>query len=541
MKNGCLTLLVLISSLSRIEAAANAESEGEQWWAYVEKLADDHMEGRLTGSEAYTRAAGYVAGEFARSGLRPAGVKGFFQPIKFSVRRIREELCSLEIVRDGQAEPLSLAEDANFGLPADMAETIEAPAVFVGHGLVIPELGIDDLAGQDLKGKIALYLSGGPKFIPGPIKAHYSATKQRWQALHRAGAVGVAALLNPKSSDVPWSRSTLARLQPTMSLTEKGLNDAAGMKISLRINPANADKFLAGTGHNITELLKLADEDKPLPRFPLQLMVRARMATRKSTVSSMNVAALLPGSDPLLKNEYVVMSAHLAHLGIGEPINGDKIYNGAMDNAAGVASLLQIAHWLSSFNRPPKRSVLFLAVTGEEKGLLGSKYFANHPTVPNSAIVAEVNIDMFLPLFPLKQVVVFGLDESTLGDRMRSVCSGFGIQPQSDPEPDRNGFIRSDQYSFIQRGIPALAFGFGCQADSPEQKLIREWLKTRYHAPSDDLQQPVNKQAAAQFNHVALALVERIADDPERPSWKASSFFRRFAGTDSAKEMAKPL
>ncbi len=243
----------------------------------------------------------------------------------------------------------------------------------------------------------------------------------------------------------------------------------------------------------------------------------------------MNVAGLLEGNDPRLKREYLVLTAHLDHLGIGEPVNGDRIYNGAMDNASGVASILEIARSLTTSGAPLKRSVLFLIVTGEEKGLQGSKYFANHPTVPKKAIVADLNTDMFLPIHSLKSVRVFGLGESTLGNDVRAVCSALGVEVQPDPEPDRNVFIRSDQYSFIRQGIPALAFGFGYEPNSPEEQLHKEWLKNRYHAPSDDLNQPVDKAAAAQFNHILLGLAQRVADAPQRPQWDAESFFRRFA------------
>jgi len=437
-------------------------------------------------------------------------------------------------VLNGQAEALSLQDDANFALPADVAQRVDAPAVFVGYGLVIPEMGIDDLKGQDLKGRIAVFLTGGPKAIPGPMKAHYSHTRQRWQALRRAGAVGMAAISNPKSMDIPWSRSTLARLQPAMSLADAKLDDAAGMKISLRINPAQADKFLAGTGHTMTQLLALADADQPLPRFPLTGSIRARIAVAKSKVTSVNVAAILPGSDPKLSQEYVVVSAHLDHLGIGQPINGDKIYNGAMDNASGVASLLEVAQSLKAAARPASRSILFLAVTGEEKGLQGSRYFANHPTVPGSALVADLNVDMFLPIHALRTVRVFGIDESSLGEDIRAVCSALGVGVQPDPQPDRNIFIRSDQYSFIRQGVPSLFFGFGYEPGSPEDQLQKDWLKNRYHAPSDDLDQPVDKAAAAQFNQILVALAQRVANSPARPSWKPDSFFRRFAQTTHA-------
>ena len=225
----------------------------------------------------------------------------------------------------------------------------------------------------------------------------------------------------------------------------------------------------------------------------------------------------------------MVISAHLDHLGIGQPINGDKIYNGAMDNASGVASLLEVAQSLKGSSQRPSRSILFLAVTGEEKGLQGSRYFANHPTVPGRALVADLNTDMFLPIHALKTVRVFGLNESSLGDDLRTVCASLGVGLQPDPEPDRNIFIRSDQYSFIRQGIPSLFFGFGYEPGSPEEQLHKEWLKNRYHAPSDDLGQPVDKAAAAQFNRILLALAERVANAPERPFWKSDSFFKRFA------------
>src|SRR2546426_867688 len=364
----CIYLILLLQLASfNLGHAADSAAEGNAWWSRIRILADDKMEGRNTGSEGYRKAAAYVASEFERFGLKPAGVHGFYQPIEFRVRQIQEPKSQVELVQDGKSERLSLSDDANFGLPADMAPKVEAPAIFVGHGLVIPELNINDLAGCDLKGKVAVILSGGPKEIPGPLKAHYSSTRQQWQALRSAGAIGLAVIRNPKSADIPWSRSTLARLQPAMSLADPKLDDAAGMKVSLRINPEHADKFFAGSGHSISELLKLADNNQPLPKFPLQVAIRARAAVKRTNVTSMNVAGLLEGSDSVLKRQYVVLSAHLDHLGIGEPVNGDRIYNGAMDNASGVASILEIARFLTTSGAPLKRSVLFLIVTGEEK------------------------------------------------------------------------------------------------------------------------------------------------------------------------------
>ena len=240
------------------------------------------------------------------------------------------------------------------------------------------------------------------------------------------------------------------------------------------------------------------------------------------------MVAKLPGADPKLKDEYVVLSAHMDHLGIGEPINGDRIYNGAMDNGSGSALVLDLASSLSRSHAKLKRSLLFLFVTGEEKGLLGSKYFATYPTVPKQSIVADINTDMFLPIFPLKVLTVYGLDESSLGDAVRQVAQQQGVQVQPDPEPLRNAFIRSDQYSFIRQGIPALAMSVGYKPGSPEAAAHKKWLTERYHAPSDDLNQPVDLAAAGKFEDIVQALTIKVANDPQRPEWGTDSFFQRF-------------
>ena len=510
-------------------AAVDYSTEGKRWWAHIEYLASDAMQGRNTGSAEHRKAAQYVAGEFERSGLKPAGTSGYLQPMKFQVRQIVEDHSSLALVRDGKAEALTLGTDATFSLRSDAASDVDAPAVFIGYGLRIPEANHDDLAGLDLKGKIVVFLSGGPKGIAGPLLAHYQ-SGERWKALRSAGVIGTASIQNPKSMDVPWARSSLARLNPSMNLAEAALQETQGQQFSITVNPEHAEKLFAGSGHTFAELLAAADRGEKLPGFPLAAGFRAHVELKRWEVESQNVAGILQGSDPALKNEYVVLTAHLDHVGVGQPINGDAIYNGAMDDASGIASILEIARMLHEAKTPLKRSLLFVAVTGEEKGLQGSKYFAAHPTVKAPAIVADINLDMFLPLHPLHYLEVQGLDESTLGDRIRAVAGAAGLEIQADKEPQRNLFIRSDQYSFIRHGIPALAFKFGYLPGSPEEKLHKDWLKIRYHAPSDDVNQPVDKDAAAQFNRVILELAQRVANDADRPQWKPASFFRRFAG-----------
>jgi Zn-dependent M28 family amino/carboxypeptidase len=286
---------------------------------------------------------------------------------------------------------------------------------------------------------------------------------------------------------------------------------------------------LEGSGHTIAEILDAADHDRPLPHFSLTAKVRAHVSMTTEKVQSRNIVGLRPGSDPQLENEYVILSAHLDHLGVGEPVNGDAIFNGAMDNASGIASLIEVARSLKDGNVKTKRSILVLAVTGEEKGELGSLYFAaHHPNLPGR-IVADINMDMFLPLFPLRYLEVQGLNESTLGDDIRAVAATAKVQIQADKEPNANRFIRSDQYSFIKKGVPALAFKFGWIPGSPEEKIFKNWYSTRYHGVSDDAGQPVDLAAAAQFNSILTALLERVADAAQAPEWKPDSFFRRFA------------
>jgi hypothetical protein len=336
--------------------------------------------------------------------------------------------------------------------------------------------------------------------------------------------------------DFPWDRVAANASQPGMRLAQDprdsevaakhpALEDIHRAMFSAQFNPASAEKLFGGTGHTFAELLALADAQKPLPRFDLKKSLLASVASENGKVESPNIVAKLEGSDPVLKNEYVLVSAHLDHLGTAE---SGGIYPGAMDDASGVASVLEIAKSFSQAKERPKRSVLFVIFTGEEKGLLGSRYFAGRPTVDEKAIVADFNLDMFMPLFPLKKLHVQGLVESTLAEDARAVGAEHGIEIAVDPEPDRNSFTRTDQYSFVQAGVPALAMKFGWEAGSPEYKMWREWLAKRYHSVDDNLGQPIDTAAAAQFDSFYADLARRVANSAGRPHYTESSFFRRF-------------
>lgn len=521
MKRLAFVALVLIGA----PAPHAQQSDIDRWWAHIVYLSDDSMQGRQTGSPEHRKAAEYVAEQLRKAGLKPGAGRGYLQPVDFVSRQVVEDKSSLAIVRDGIEEPIKLGEEAMLNMRVDHAPSVDAPMVFVGYGLVVPEIKHDDLAGVDLKGKVAVVVTGLPPGSEGPLGSHYS--QHRWQGLRAAGAIGTLQIQNPRGQDVPWERQMPTRFLPQMVLADPAMDDGAGQLLNAPVNPAHAEKLFTGSGHTFKEILDLANTGQPLPRFPLNGNIRSRVTVTRTPSRSDNVVGILPGTDPKLKNEYVVITAHLDHLGVGNPVNGDGIYNGAMDNASGIATLIETA--AAAPKKGFKRSVVFLAVTAEEKGLLGSRYFANNPTVPAYGIVANLNTDMFLPLFPMKSLIVAGIDESDLAADLRQAAQPAGIEVIADPEPERNAFTRSDQYSFIRRGIPALSLKVGFVKNSPEHEIVRKWRTERYHGVKDDITQPVDKRAAVDFNRLYVKVVEAVANRPTRPAWNRESFFKRFA------------
>ena len=534
--------ILLFAVLSAICAAAQSTPhfDGQSWWNHIKFLADDKLEGRDTGSRGEHEAQIYAVEQLKDAGAEPAGVNGFYQPVKFVSRQIVEKDCSLTLIHDGKREPLTLGDDAIIGTRVMPAPEVEASLVFVGYGLKVPEKNYDDFAGVDVRGKIVVIFSGSPSEIPGPLASHYQTAAERWKVLRAAGAVGVVSLINPASMDIPWTRISLNRAHPSMDLDYPEFNETEGGKLTVSVNPASAEKFFAGSGHTFEEIAALGKDRKPLPHFPLAVSLAAKTRVDVTRIESANLVAKIPGSDPALKDEYVVLSAHLDHIGIGEPINGDRIYNGAMDNGSGSALVLDMA---ASFKKNPeklRRSILLVLVTAEEKGLLGSKYFAAHPTVAPKSIVADVNVDMFLPIVPLKLLTVLGLDDSDLGNRVREIAQAQDVKVQPDPEPLRNLFVRSDQYNFIRHGVPSVIMSIAPEPGTPEVKLFKDWLTVRYHAPSDDVNQPVDLAAAAKYEDIVGALLINIANGDHRPEWKPDSFFRRYAETAKIGQIGIP-
>jgi hypothetical protein len=554
-------VILLLAAVPLLATAVDYAAEGKLWWAHIQFLADDKLQGRNIGAGEFRQAVEYVSGQFQRLGLQPAGTSGYLQPVRLETRQVIAEESSLALVRGGAVEPLALGADATLSARADLAPALEAPMVFVGYGLVIPEAHWDELAGLDLKGKIAVYVSApGPAEAPAPVKSHLTAAAERWKVLHNAGAIGIATIMagrggaggagrgtpdaaTPAAGSPDTAASGAGRgagaaggrgpAQPSVSLADPALSETTGMAVSLAITARGADKFFAGSGHTYAEIQQLARDNKPLPHFPLTASLRSQSALKRASLESPNIVAMAPGAGKA-KDEYVILSAHLDHLGVGRAVNGDTIYNGAMDDASGIATLIEVARLLKQSKARLKRSVVFLAVTAEEQGELGSQYFAAHPTVPFQQIVADINLDMFLPLYPLKVIEVQGLLESTLGETVKAAAKVDGVDVQIDQEPAENRFIRSDQYSFIRRGVPSLAFKFGYQPGSPDETTRKSWIRDRYHKPSDDLTQPVDTAAAAKFDRIILRLLEKVADDKARPQWHQDSFFRRFAAVGKA-------
>lgn len=521
--------LASLALLSLAAASSPSMSRADQWWADIAAIADDANEGRETGSAGYLRAADYVEGRLREIGLTPAGDTGFRQDVPFEEQRIDYPASSAQLIgAKGEVIPLKLGSDmliASGGGPRPAM--VDAPLVFIGYGLNLPNKGHDDLAGLELKGKIAVAIAGGPGDIPGPVKA--SNRSDRTAFLGKAGAVGLITLTPPRQIEIPWARQKLLSPAPGMYLADGPLRETPNGFLSASFDPEQSERLFAGTGHSFAELAAASDQSARMPTFALPLRLKASIVTHRRLLTSPNIVAKLQGSDPALAQEYVVVSAHLDHVGIGAPINGDRIYNGAMDDASGVATVLDIAARLKAGPRP-KRSFIFAIVTAEEKGLLGSSYFARRPTVPAGSIVADLNFDMPLPLWKLETVLVQGDQESSLGDPARAVAARHGLSLIPDPLPNRNSFTRTDQYAFVRAGIPSLAFKFGFPPGSKAFEIEHDWRANRYHSPSDDLNQPgVLREEAIKLDDYVAALAIEIANDPVRPTWLPTSVFAKFA------------
>lgn len=518
-------------------AAALAQVRGSAVRAHVEFLADDLLEGRQPGTRGYEIAARYVAAELKAMGLSPAGEGGtFFQAVPLLESTLREG--EFSFTTKTESSPVTLVAKTDYLMFGDSLHTeaeVLAPVVFAGFGVTAPELGHDDYAGSDVKGKIVAILPNAPARFPSEQRAHFASRLLKAENAARRGAVGMLFLRTPEDeARLPWDRvvqntdATVRWLHPdgTPESTFPTLRGAAALSL------AGTRKLFASSRVPLEGVFAQAAKGRPTP-FALGATVRLKNRSEHRRFSSPNVVGRLEGSDPALKDTYVVFSAHLDHIGVGAPENGDAIYNGAYDNATGTAVVLEAARTLAALRERPRRSILFMFVTSEEKGLLGSDYFANRPTVPADKIVANVNIDMPLLLYPLGDVVAFGAENSSLDGVVAKAAAQTGLTQSPDFIPEENVFIRSDQYSFVRRGIPAVFLVPGLKSSDPKAdgaKAFQEFFTRHYHRPSDDLSQPMDLGSVERFVRANVLIAYAIASDREAPRWKPGNFFGKTFG-----------
>lgn len=501
--------------------------------AHVEFLADDLLQGRDTGSEGHEIAARYVASQFDGLGLKPAGDQGsWLQRITFQKTEFGKTPATLTVTGPAGAKSFTHAGDVIVGINADQPHLdVTAPLVFVGFGLENARLGLNDYAGLDVKGKIVVTLRGYPKGLPSEEGAHLSATKGKVAESH--GAIGMIALNTLQSAKArPWARMVQFADEPDFTwVSPEGVpfNAAPGLRASAMLNDPAAEAVFAGAPATIAAIRKTADKAGGKPRgFALKTSVTIKADTVSQRVTSPNVVAILPGSDPKLKDEYVVLSAHLDHIGIspakpGDAADKDRINNGALDNGAGIATMLEVARAMAQSPDKPRRSIIFLASTAEEKGLLGADYFARHPSVPVKQIVGNVDLDMPLLLYPFTDVIAFGADHSTLGPIVAKAVAPMSVKLAPDPMPQETIFVRSDHYMFVKQGVPAVFLATG-YANGGE-KAWGEFLGGAYHHPGDDMNQKIDWNAGARFAEANYRITRAMADGDAPPRWFAQDFF----------------
>ena len=502
--------------------------------AHMRLLSDDLLEGRQTGARGHEIAARYVATELESMGLAPAGVNGtWFQPVPLRKVDLVPEQSSFELVRDGKAQTLTFAEDYIMGGNAlETNANVQAGVVYVGFGVSAPEFKYDDYAGVDVHGKVVVILRGAPPRFASTERAYFSdgVVKARNAAAH--GAVGIITILQPEFFErykwswmVPQVRAgTMRWLDPKGTPADTVLEIRAGALM----NESGAAALFAGAAKTLPEIFAASRESQP-SSFALPVSVKIHTVSRYTPVESHNVVAKLAGSDAALAQEYVVFTAHVDHLGICRPGEEDTICHGAWDNASGTSAVLEVARAFSSLQRAPRRSILFILVTGEEKGLLGSDYFAHFPTVPIENIVADVNIDgVGGLLWPNKDIVPLGVEHSSLSKDVEAAARNMGYTISPDPIPEEVIFIRSDQYSFVKQGVPAVFMSPGIQsADSKVDgaAVFRQWISSIYHTPKDNMSQPFYFDSAARFTGLSFLVGFEIAQQAGRPTWNAGDFF----------------
>lgn len=520
-----------------LTSTANAGSP-DRFEAHMKLLASDLLAGRDTGSIGHDFASLYIASELQKYGVKPAGNQGsYYQMIPFKQSVVDPESPELSVSNVEKTIEFPFLD--NMLMLADMNKTVsevEAELVFVGFGIDAPYLNYSDFEGVDVKGKIVVVLRGMPISFPSEEGAHYHSQSRNAVAAKAKGAIGMIAVQTPMMEAIsPFERGKFyARVPNTKWVHPNGdvHNASPQIQTSATLSVEAGIELFALAGMDLTAIFDgLANNVKPVAKV-MGLTAKASVKSTHSETQSPNVIGVLEGSDPILKNEYVILTAHSDHIGISQhSVMKDRINNGAMDNASGVSTLLEIAYELHKSGVKPKRSIIFAFVTGEEKGLLGSDYYAHYPTFPIENIVANVNLDMPILTYRTNQMVVYGTQHSSLKSSVDIALNAHGMELIPDPTPQQAFFVRSDQYSLVKKGIPAVYMDPGPDATEVTEGMITAdvFLKSHYHMPSDDLNLPIDYEWAAKFVDVNLAIAVGIANTQERPKWNDDSFFKSFA------------
>ncbi|MET3713640.1 Zn-dependent M28 family amino/carboxypeptidase [Sphingomonas trueperi] len=498
--------------------------------SHVMFLASDALKGREAGTPEFEIAANYVASQFYAAGLKPAGDDGgYLQKVPLVSYKL-DGSGAMSIGR-GKGAPVALEAGKDFiagANPEKPEYSVTAPVVFVGYGIV--GLGRDDYKGVDVKGKIVAFFGGAPSSFPGEEGAHFQNPAAKAEIAKKHGAIGYITLESPLTAKTrPFAMYAAYANRPRVSWGNPdgtGHIAAPGTPGLGLLSLAGAEKLFAGAKTPWAAIAKAAAVDgATFKAFQLPATLTVAAKTALTPMPSFNVAGLIEGSDPKLAGEVVVLSAHLDHIGVGRPDSkGDTINNGALDDAIGTASLIEEAKRFKAAGTKPRRSILFLAVTAEEKGLVGSDYFANNPTIKNR-IVADVNLDMPIITYPFEDIVVYGANHSTLGPIVAKAAAEIGVKMSDDPLPGENIFVRSDHYNFVRKGVPSVFLWPG--AGGPGRAAIDHFMKNHYHQPSDQIdQQPaINWQSGVRFVDVNFRIANAIANGDERPVWNKGDFF----------------
>lgn len=510
--------------------------------AHMRFLADDAMEGRKPGTRGYRLAANYVISQFEALGLQPAGEdKSYLQKVPLRQWQVYEPGSSLTFIdKTGKEQLLTLGKNYTLSpVYGDEKSEVSAPVVFVGFGVTAPDLNYDDYKNVDVKGKIVAYFNGAPATFPSNQRAYHNSAKLENAAAH--GAIGVLSFSLPTDVRNRMEASSARARQGTyrwLNKNGKPQRVFPELKGVAALGDSTARAVFAASGRVLADVIAAANKSIP-QSFPLNFSARMKTETRSGNdISGYNVVGVLPGTDPVLKDEYIVYVSHLDHLGIGRPVKGDSIFNGAHDNASGVAINLEAARLFASLPTKPKRSILFVAVTAEEMGLLGSDYFASNPTVPKEKLVANLCLDMPFFFHSLVDIVPYGSEHSSMANEVKTVANYLGIKVAKDPIPEQVVFMRSDHFSFVRHGIPAIYIKSGTETGNPQLdglKLNLDWRATIYHSPQDGMNQPFDFNAAAKHAQLQFLIGYLTAQNPQRPTWNPGDFFGNKFGKPATK------